>query len=131
VELLLGNLNICPPAISQVAAPAVFTPAARAELDGHVARYAANRALLLRRLPELGIVHLAPADGAFYVYADIGHLTDDSTTWCAETLAATGVALTPGVDFDTAHGNRFMRLSFAGATEEIDQALVRLAAWIG
>jgi len=130
VELLLGNLNICPPAISQVAALAAFTPAARAELDGHVTRYAANRELLLRRLPELGIVHLAPADGAFYAYADIGHLTGDSTTWCAEALAATGVALTPGVDFDTAHGNRFMRLSFAGATQDIDRALDRLAAWI-
>ncbi len=126
VELLVGNLNICPPAISQVAAVAAFTAQARAELDGHVARYAVNRDLLLSRLPELGISHLAPADGAFYAYCDIGHLTTDSTAWCARTLAATGIALTPGVDFDTRDGNRFMRLSFAGSTAEIAEALDRL-----
>jgi aspartate/methionine/tyrosine aminotransferase len=131
VELLLGNLNICPPTIAQVAAVAAFTPPARAELDGHVARYAANRELLLRRLPELGLTHLAPADGAFYAYCDIGHLTDDSTAWCAAVLAETGVALTPGVDFDTRSGNRFMRLSFAGATADIDRALDRLTGRLG
>jgi len=127
VELLVGNLNICPPAIAQVAAVEAFCVQSRAELDGHVARYAANRELLLRRLPKIGIAHLAPTDGAFYAYCDIGHLTDDSTAWCARTLAATGVALTPGVDFDTREGHRFMRLSFAGSTEEIEQALDRLA----
>jgi aspartate/methionine/tyrosine aminotransferase len=127
VELLVGNLNICPPAIAQVGAVEAFCAQSRAELDGHVARYAANRELLLRRLPQLGIAHLAPADGAFYAYCDIGHLTDDSMAWCASTLAATGVALTPGVDFDTRDGHRFMRLSFAGSTGEIEQALDRLA----
>lgn len=131
VELLVGNLTICPPAIAQVPAVAAFTAQSLAELDGHVARYAANRELLLRRLPELGLTHLAPADGAFYAYADIGHLTQDSTQWCADVLAATGVALTPGVDFDTRHGRRFVRLSFAGSTAEVDQAVDRLARHLG
>jgi aspartate/methionine/tyrosine aminotransferase len=130
VELLVGNLNICPPAIAQVAAVAAFDPASRAELDGHVARYAANRDLLLEALPRIGIGHMAPPDGAFYAYCDIGHLTDDATSWCARVLAATGVALTPGVDFDPVAGNRFMRLSFAGSTAEIEQAVERLAAWL-
>ncbi len=131
VELLLGNLNICPPAVAQVAAVAAFDPASRVELDAHVARYATNRELLLRRLPQLGITHLAPADGAFYAYGDIGHLTGDSTAWCAKTLDATGVALTPGVDFDTRDGNRYVRLSFAGSTPEIEEALDRLAGYLG
>lgn len=131
VELLVGNLNICPPTIAQAPAVAAFSPEAIAELDGHVARYAANRELLLQRLPELGVHHLAPADGAFYAYADIGHLTTDSRRWCADVLTATGVALTPGVDFDTRHGHRFVRLSLAGATAAVDEAVDRLAGHLG
>ena len=82
------------------------------ELDGHVRSYATNRALLLEGLPRLGVTRLAPADGAFYVHADIGHLTDDSLAWCHETLDRVGVALAPGVDFDTRDGGRAVRLSF-------------------
>ena len=127
VELLQGNLAICAPAISQVAALAAFAAEARAELDGHVARYARNRDLLLRRLPELGITAFAPPDGAFYAYCDVSHLTTDSQRWCADVLAATGVALAPGIDFDPVAGNRMMRLSFCGQTDELAEALDRLA----
>lgn len=130
VELLVGNLNICAPAISQVAAVGALSPQARPELDGHVRRYAANRDLLLARAPELGITRIAPPDGAFYLYADVSHLTDDSARWCQEVLDRTGVALTPGVDFDTAQGHRYIRLSFAGATADIDEAITRLTALV-
>nr|WP_168582932.1 aminotransferase class I/II-fold pyridoxal phosphate-dependent enzyme [Gephyromycinifex aptenodytis] len=138
VELLLGNLNLCAPAISQAAALAAFTPQARAECESHVQRYARNREVLLRRLPELGVTAVAPPDGAFYVYADISHVTGDSTRWCAEVLDATGVAITPGVDFapvgaaspSPLDGSRFVRLSFAGETSAIDEALTRLAGHI-
>ncbi|NLJ52556.1 MAG: aminotransferase class I/II-fold pyridoxal phosphate-dependent enzyme [Intrasporangiaceae bacterium] len=136
IELLLGNLNICAPAISQVAATAALGPQARPELEGHVQRYAANRDVILSRLPELGISRWAPADGAFYAYADVSHLTNDSTRWCDEVLAATGVALTPGVDFapgtglDTSlDGNRWVRISLAGATDEMNEAMDRLATF--
>ncbi len=128
VDRLTGNLTICPPAIAQHAAIAAFTPESYAELDAHVQRYRTNRDLLLDGLPRLGLSDLAPADGAFYVYADIGHLTDDSTSWCARLLAETGVAIAPGVDFDTVHGNRTVRFSFAGSTSDVTQALARLAA---
>ncbi len=131
VELLQGNLAICAPAISQAAGVAAFGPQARAELDGHVRRYAGNRDLLLARLPELGITSFAPPDGAFYAWCDISHLTDDSQAWCTEVLAATGVALTPGIDFDPADGHRFMRLSFCGSPEELDEGINRLVAHLG
>ena len=130
VELLQGNLAICPPAIAQAAALATFTPEARRELDGHVARYAGNREILLRRLPELGITDFAPPHGAFYAWCDVGHLTDDSQAWCERVLAETGVALTPGIDFDRVHGRSFVRLSFCGTPEELNEGLDRLAAWI-
>ena len=131
VELLQGNLAICAPAISQAAGVAAFGPDARAELDGHVRRYAANRDILLARLPELGITSFAPPDGAFYAWCDIGHLTDDSQAWCADVLAATGVALTPGIDFDPVDGHRFMRLSFCGTAEEISNGIDRLVRHLG
>src|SRR4051795_1969480 len=130
VDVLTGNFTICPPVLAQYAALAAFTPASYAELDGHVARYADNRRTLLEGLPRLGIDRLAPADGAFYVYADVGHLTDDSMAFCHRLLAETGIASAPGVDFDTAIGNRFVRLSFAGAPTEISEALQRLEGWL-
>jgi len=130
VDVLTGNFTICPPVLSQYAAIAAFTPESYAELDGHVARYATNRALLLEGLPRLGIDRLAPADGAFYMYADIGHLTDDSYAWCLRLLDETGVATAPGIDFDTRRGHQFVRLSFAGSTEEISAGLERLGSWL-
>lgn len=131
VELLQGNLAICAPAISQAAGVAAFGTDARAELDAHVRRYATNRDLLLARLPELGITSFAPPDGAFYAWCDIGHLTDDSQAWCTDVLAATGVALTPGIDFDPIDGRRFMRLSFCGTGAEITEGIDRLVRYLG
>ena len=96
VDVLTGNFTICPPVLAQRACLAAFDDASYAELDGHVARYAENRRLLLDGLPRLGITELAPADGAFYVYADVGHLTDDTMAFCHDLLARTGVALAPG-----------------------------------
>src|SRR5690606_25702612 len=86
VDILTGNFTICPPVIAQRAAIAAFGDASYAELDGHVERYAHNRELLLAGLHDLGITGLAPADGAFYAYADIGHLTDDSMAWTRQLL---------------------------------------------
>jgi len=130
VDVLTGNFTICPPVLAQHAAVAAFDDASYAECDAHVARYAQNRALLLEGLPRLGIDRLAPADGAFYVYADVGHLTDDSMAFCHRLLAETGVATAPGIDFDTREGHRSVRLSFAGAPAEVTEALDRLDAWL-
>ncbi|CAI9401256.1 Aspartate/prephenate aminotransferase [Nocardioides sp. T2.26MG-1] len=127
VDVLTGNFTICPPVIAQRACLAAFDDASYAELDGHVARYGDNRRILLDGLPKLGITDLAPADGAFYVYADVGHLTDDTMRFAHELLARTGVAVAPGVDFDTVDGPRYIRLSFAGPGAEIEQALERLS----
>jgi aspartate/methionine/tyrosine aminotransferase len=123
-------MTVCPPAISQYAAVHAFGSEAKTELDGHVRRYACNRALLLDGLSTLGISDLAPADGAFYVYADIAHLTDDSTRWCADLLAHTGVAVAPGIDFDTRNGTHTVRISFAGATADVEEALERLGRYL-
>ncbi len=138
VELLLGNLNICAPALCQLGAVAAFDPDSLDELRGHVRRYAVNRDHVLARLPELGVTEVAPPDGAFYAYADVSHLTTDSQAWCAQVLDATGVALTPGIDFAPGRpgrptdqdGTRFARLSFAGGTEAIDEAFDRLVAYL-
>ena len=126
-DVLTGNFTICPPVIAQRACLAAFDDASYAELDGHVRRYADNRRLLLEGLPRLGVTELAPADGAFYAYADVGHLTDDTMAFCHETLARTGVAMAPGIDFDTEAGSRFVRFSFPGDRAVIEAALERLS----
>ncbi len=127
VERLTANLTICPPAVSQIAAIAAFGDESIAECDSHVARYAANRAVLLDGLAGVGIHDTAPPDGAFYVYADVSALTDDSLSWCAEVLGRTGVAMAPGADFDTHLGHHTVRLSFAGSAGEIERAIELLA----
>ena len=103
----------------------------RDELDGHVKRYARNRALLLEELTKAGYDKLAPVQGAFYIYADVVHLTNDSQEYCQRMLRETGVAATPGVDFDPERGNRFVRFSFAGATDDMAEAARRLRDWQG
>jgi aspartate/methionine/tyrosine aminotransferase len=130
VDCLAGNFTVCPPALPQLAALGAFDPASYAEADSHVARYAANRALLLDGLPRLGLGALAPADGAFYVYADVSHLTRDSMDLTYRLLADTGLAVAPGADFDPVDGWRWIRLSFAGSTADIEEALRRFGAWL-
>jgi aspartate/methionine/tyrosine aminotransferase len=129
VECLAQNLYISPPTLSQHAAMAVFD--CTAELDANVARYARNRELLLRDLPLAGFDRLAPADGAFYLYADVANLTNDSEDFCRRMLAETGVATTPGIDFDRTRGRAWIRISFSGDTEQIAEAVRRMARWTG
>ena len=130
VDCLTGNFTICPPALPQHAAVAAFTPEAVAEAEGHLHHYAANRTTLLTGLHELGITRVAPADGAFYIYADVADFTSDSVTFCQTLLADTGLAIAPGVDFDTVAGNSFVRFSFAGPSDDIKAALGRLGSWL-
>ena len=127
VECLAQNLFISPPALSQHAAVAAFH--CRDELDANVARYAANRTLLLEELPKAGIERFAPGDGAFYLYADVAHLTNDSPEFCRRMLREIGVACTPGIDFDPARGHATLRISFAGSTDTIAAAAERIKAW--
>jgi aspartate/methionine/tyrosine aminotransferase len=129
-DCLAGNFTVCPPALPQAAAVAAFDEQSYAEADGHVARYAVNRELLLTGLRRLGITRLAPTDGAFYVYADVAHLTSDSMDLVYRVLADVGLAVAPGLDFDPVEGHRFIRLSFAGSADDVREALVRLERWL-
>ncbi len=123
----MTNLFLTPPSLSQHAA--VVAMDSREELEGHVQVYRANRALMLEALPALGLSSIAPPDGAFYIWADIGHLTSDSVAFCERLLRETGVVTAPGVDFDPVEGKHFMRFSFAVSTAEVQEALRRLIPW--
>jgi aspartate/methionine/tyrosine aminotransferase len=129
VEKLMQNLFISAPTLAQLAAVAAFD--AGEELEGHVARYAANRRIILDALPGLGVTRLAPPDGAFYVYADVSPWTGDSVKFCADLLEATGVAITPGVDFDPARGHSTVRFSYATDTASVEEAMRLLAGFVG
>ena len=127
VEVLAQNLFISPPSLPQCAAVAAFD--AKEELDANVARYRANRDLLLAELPEAGFKEFAPADGAFYLYANVAHMTNDSEAFCRRMLAEAGVAATPGTDFDPGRGRAFLRFSYAGTEADMIEAARRLKAW--
>jgi aspartate/methionine/tyrosine aminotransferase len=128
LERLAQNLYISPPAISQHAALGAFD--AIDELEAIKAVYAENRALLLNELPDAGLPTLLPADGAFYLYADVSHLTDDSAAFATSMLAEIGVAITPGIDFDPERGRDYVRLSYAGPHQAMAEAVSRIRNWI-
>jgi len=127
IERLAQNLYISPPAVAQVAALGAFDGID--ELEANKAVYAKNRALLLRELPKAGLERIVPADGAFYLYVDVGEFTSDSVAFTKEMLGEVGIAATPGVDFDAAHGIRYVRFCYAGTTPDMAEAARRLQGW--
>jgi len=128
IERLAQNLYISPPTVSQLAAVAAFD--CGEELDLNVARYARNRDILLSGLAAAGIDRVAPPDGAFYIWADVSHLTDDSRVLTARWLEEIGVAATPGIDFDPDEGHRFVRFSYSESTEDVTEAVRRIGEWV-
>lgn len=126
---LAGNVALCPPALSQHAAIAAFTEQGYASAQQDVEQYRASRQLILDRLPDLGWQTVAPADGAFYIYANISSSGLDSITWCARLLEEAGVAVTPGTDFDSVDGASWIRLSFASGTDVVSEAIARIIEW--
>ncbi len=127
IERLAQNLYISPPAVAQVAALSAFE--GQDELEANKRVYAENRALLLDGLPKAGLQRILPADGAFYLYVDVGDFTADSHAFTREMLAEIGVAATPGIDFDAERGNRYVRFCYAGTTADMAEAARRLRAW--
>jgi aspartate/methionine/tyrosine aminotransferase len=123
----MGNLFLTAPSLSQHAGLVAMdcTP----ELEAHVARYAANRQLMLEALPAMGLHNIAPPDGAFYIWADVRHLTDDAMQLAERLLRDTGVATAPGIDFDPVDGRHCMRFSFAVDTPLVAEAIARMTPW--
>jgi aspartate/methionine/tyrosine aminotransferase len=128
VERLQQNLAISVPTLSQIAAEAAFT--ARAELEEIRRGYEENRRILLDGLPRAGLDSFLPADGAFYLYADVSRFSNDSQAFATRMLEEAGVAATPGIDFDPHRGRNFLRLCYAGSREEMREAVERIGAWL-
>jgi aspartate/methionine/tyrosine aminotransferase len=128
VERLQQNLAISVPTLSQIAAEAAFD--GRAELEKVKAGYEENRRILLDGLPRVGLTSFLPADGAFYLYADISRFSSDSFAFAKRMLEEAGVAATPGVDFDPFHGREFLRLCYAGSREDMREAVERIGNWL-
>ncbi|MEO0991230.1 MAG: aminotransferase class I/II-fold pyridoxal phosphate-dependent enzyme, partial [Pseudomonadota bacterium] len=128
VENLAQNLFICPPHASQVAALAAMD--CDDECQANLKVYARNRELLLDGLPKAGFRRIAPPDGAFYIYADVSDLTTDSLGFARDILETSGVAVTPGLDFDQRRGGGTLRFSYAGSTEDMEEALARLTGYM-
>ena len=122
------NMFICAPHASQITALAAMD--CTDELEANMDVYRANRDLMLAGLPKAGFDRIAPPDGAFYIYADVSHLTDDSRTLAAEILEEAGVAVTPGLDFDPERGAGTLRFSYARANSDIEEGLRRLSTFM-
>jgi aspartate/methionine/tyrosine aminotransferase len=132
VEGLAGNVALCPPTTAQVAAEGAFTDRSYAEANDRVAGLARTREQLLRALPRLGWGPVAPASGAFYLWAGVGeHLGShpDTRSWCAALLEDQGVALVPGTDMDAVDGGTYVRLSFAAGEAAVADAIERIVAF--
>ena len=127
-ERLAQNLYISATTLNQHGAQAAFD--CYDELNGHIERYQENRDILLRHLPPEFLGNAAPSDGAFYLYADISALTSDSIAFANRLLDDTGVACTAGVDFDPEEGQKFLRLSYAGSTDDMRNACQRINDWL-
>jgi aspartate/methionine/tyrosine aminotransferase len=128
VERLQQNLSISVPMLSQVAALAAFD--GRAEMEAVKHSYEENRRILLEGLPRAGLDKFLPADGAFYLYADVSRFSTDSFAFAKDMLEQAGVAATPGIDFDPRHGHEFLRFCYAGSPEEMREAVERIGAWL-
>src|ERR1700761_5042446 len=128
IERLQQNLAISVPTLSQIAAEAAFD--GRDELEQIRAGYEENRRILLEGLPRAGLSSFLPADGAFYLYADVSRFSSDSLAFANSMLEEAGVAVTPGLDFDPLRGNNFVRLCYAGARQEMHEAVERIGAWL-
>ena len=128
IERLAQNMFICPSHASQVVALSAMD--ATPELEANMDVYRTNRALMLDGLPKAGFNRIAPPDGAFYVYADVSDVTDDSRAFAAEILEKAGVAVTPGLDFDPVRGHQTLRFSYARNTQDINEGLRRLRAFM-
>jgi aspartate/methionine/tyrosine aminotransferase len=128
IDRLQGNLAISVPALSQIAALAAFE--GRAEMEAVKHGYETNRAILLEALPKIGFENVLPGDGAFYLYADVSRFCGNSYEFATRMLAETHVAVTPGIDFDPLQGHQFVRLSYAGSREEIEEGIGRMGRWL-
>lgn len=128
LERLMQNMFICAPHASQIAALAALD--SETELKDNLVMYERNRTLLLQELPKAGFDKIAPPDGAFYIYADVSDLTDNSVELAKQILLEAGVAVTPGVDFDPARGHKTLRFSYARSTEDIVEGVKRLKSWM-
>ena len=128
IERLQQNLSISVPSLSQIAAEAAFDGAAEMEEIKH--GYQENRRILIEGLPKAGLTRFLPADGAFYLYADVSDFTSDSFEFAKQMLEQANVAATPGLDFDPIHGRSFIRFSYARSAEEMREAVDRIAHWL-
>ena len=115
---------ICAPHISQIAALAALE--CSDELEANLNVYRENREIMMEGLTAAGFDTIAPPDGAFYIYADVGKMTEDSLSFSRDILNESGVAVTPGLDFDPARGAKTLRFSYARGTEDIKEGLNRL-----
>jgi len=134
INALQQNMFINAPTISQTAALKCWDKDTIAELETHVAKYRESRTIILDKLASLPDfnTNIAPADGGFYVYIDVGedYIAEGlgTTEMCKTFLEEEKVAFVPGTDFEDPSGtlgNRRFRISYSGGVDTATRALDR------
>jgi aspartate/methionine/tyrosine aminotransferase len=125
---VMQNIFIAAPTLSQFAAIAALE--ADSEVEAMRRAYDERRRVLLAELPKLGFEIAVEPRGAFYIYANVRSLTDDSRAFCWEMLEKAGVAITPGEDFGGYRAGEYVRFSYATGLDDIREGVARMAGFI-
>jgi aspartate/methionine/tyrosine aminotransferase len=131
VEKLAQNFFICASTLAQQAALACFTPESMAIFEQRKSEFKRRRDYLVPELQRLGFTIPVLPDGAFYVYADCSRFSEDADAFTRDVLQATGVVMTPGLDFGTQDVERYIRVSYATSMENLQEAVRRLETYLG
>jgi aspartate/methionine/tyrosine aminotransferase len=130
VETLAQNLFISPSTLAQHAALACFEPETVAILEERRAELDARRRFLVPALQSLGFSVPVVPEGAFYIYADVSRVTDDSFAFARRILTDAHVAITPGKDFGSNEPERHVRIAYTQPVQRLEEAVDRIARFV-
>jgi aspartate/methionine/tyrosine aminotransferase len=93
------------------------------------ATYNKRRKFMIKRLRELGFGITVEPTGAFYVFANAKHLSNNSYELAFDILKNACVGVAPGIDFGQ-HGEGYLRFSYANSLANITEGMNRLEAYL-
>lgn len=128
IQKLQQNLFICASSVAQRAGIAALREA-ESEVEHMKNIYNERRRYMISRLRELGFKISVEPTGAFYIFVNARHLSNDSYKLAFDILEKAHVGVTPGIDFGD-NGEGYLRFSYANSLENIIEGLNRLEKYI-
>ncbi len=130
IQKMVQNFFISTNAMVQMAGITALTdPAAEADTQRMKTIYDERRRFMIRRLREMGFGITVEPTGAFYVFANAKHLSNDSYRLAFDILEKARVGVTPGIDFGP-NAEGYLRFSYANSIENIAEGMDRLERYL-